>query len=489
MLDFVTTYVGSHWISRFVLLRILGLTYAFAFLSTALQVKPLLGENGLTPAQDYLSQLRPRFSSLAERLWYHPTIFWFDASDTVLATTAWTGFVLSILVTAGLANIPVLFVLWVVYLSFVKIGQIWYRYGWESQLLETGFLAMFITPPLNPLPFAPFQPPTVAIILLWWLVIRIYLGAGLIKLRGDTSWTDLTALKHHFETQPLPNPLSPFFHHLPSIVLTAGTLATHLVQVGVPWLLLGPGEVRATAGVILIAFQLLLMLSGNLSFLNLVTIVPTIPALNDTAWSQIMPTVISEQAVTAASQSWSFPYHAWVFTAVVVYLSVPVVKNLFSARQAMNASFNQFSLVNTYGAFGSVTKQRHELVIQGTTDEVITEDTTWKEYEFPAKPTDPARSLPVIAPYQPRLDWQLWFAAFQHPRQNPWLYRFLHKLLRNDKHATALLEENPFPDQPPRHIRVKHYVYALNPPFSDVTWNRKEQGTYIPPLTQPVNKP
>ena len=481
MLEVITSYVGEHWISRFILFRILGLTYAFAFLSAALQIKPLLGENGITPAEEFLSRLYQRFDSVGEVLWYHPTLFWFNDSDAALRTVAWTGFFLSLLVTFGLANIPLLLILWGLYLSIVKVGQVWYGYGWESQLLETGFLAVFLAPPFNPMPFSSFQPPTIAIILMWWLVIRIYLGAGLIKLRGDNCWTDLTALEYHFETQPIPNPFSRFFHHLPNIVLKTGTILTHVVQVGVPWLILAPWELRSIAGAILIGFQLILMISGNLSFLNLVTIIPTIPVLTDQAWSYVMPSVVRHQASMAAANAWTFPYHAWVYALVVAYLSVPVVKNLLSRRQAMNASFNQFSLVNTYGAFGSVTKQRNELVIQGTAEREIDEHTEWKTYEFPAKPTDPERSLPVIAPYQPRIDWQLWFAAFQRPRQNPWFFTFIDKLLENDEHATSLLSNNPFEDAPPRYIRVEYYQYHLNPPFSEQPWSREHKGTYLRP--------
>jgi hypothetical protein len=484
MVEFITSYVGSHWISRFLLFRVLGLTYAFAFLSAALQIKPLIGESGLTPAKQFLNRLSQRFSSIGEALWYHPTLFWFNDSDAALTSVAWIGFFLSLLVTFGLANIPILLALWALYLSIVKVGQVWYGYGWESQLLETGFLAVFLAPPLNPMPFASFQPPTVAILLTWWLVIRIYLGAGLIKLRGDTCWTDLTALEYHFETQPIPNPLSTFFHHLPNTVLKAGTVLTHIVQVGVPWLILAPLEVRSVAGILLIGFQLALMVSGNISFLNLVTIVPTIPVLTDQAWSYVMPSVVRRQASVAAANAWTFPYHAWVYALVVVYLSVPVVKNLLSHHQAMNASFNQFSLVNTYGAFGSVTKQRNELVIQGTSDDKIDENTEWKTYEFPGKPTDPERSLSFIAPYQPRIDWQLWFAAFQSPRQNPWLFTFIDKLLENDEHATSLLRDNPLEDESPEYIRVEYYQYHLNPPFSDQPWSREYKGTYIQPRSK-----
>lgn len=481
MIEAITTYIGDHWISRFLLLRVLGITYFFAFLSTALQVKPLLGKNGLTPATRFLDRLEKRFPSTWEKAWYHPTLFWTHISDKALVYGAWLGVLLSALLTLGLANIPLLIALWALYLSYVKIGQIWYGYGWESQLLETGFLAIFLAPPLNPLPTATFQPPLIAIVLCWWLVLRIYLGAGLIKIRGDTAWTDLTALTYHFETQPLPNPLSPFFHHLPTILLKAGTALTHVVQIGVPWLILAPPSIRAIAGITLIAFQLTLMLSGNLAFLNLITIVPTIALISDTMWAAILPDTLTTILTSSAAQTWSYPYHAWVFAAVVIYLSIPVIKNLFSQRQAMNASFNQFQLVNTYGAFGSVTKQRHELVIQGTADETISDKTTWKTYEFPAKPTDPTRSLPIIAPYQPRLDWQLWFAAFQSPRRNAWLFTFLDKLLENDSHATALLATNPFNNEPPRHIRVLYYTYELNPPFSDKPWRREYQGIYLPP--------
>ena len=463
-------------------MTVLGLTYAFAFLSLALQVKPLLGKNGLTPAVEYLKRIKQHFPDKKKALWNVPTLFWFKINDKLLVTGAWIGFALSLAVTFGLANAIILFVLWALYLSYVQIGQVWYGYGWESQLLETGFAALFLVPLINPLPFPDFAPPLAAILIMWWLTIRLHLGSGLIKLRGDSAWRDLTALNYHFETQPIPNPLSPFFHHLPNAVLKAGTFLTHVVQVIVPIFILAPQPIRNIAGLILIGFQLTLMLSGNLSFLNLVSIVPIIAVVNDSFWQLILPESLVQAAQTAASQAYHNPYPSIAFAAVVAYLSIPVVKNLFSKRQSMNQSFNQFHLVNTYGAFGSVTKKRHELVIQGTRDKEIDADTQWRTYEFPAKPTDPSRRLPIIAPYQPRIDWQLWFAAFQPPRHNPWLFTFLKKLLQNDEHATKLLRKNPFEDQPPTTVRVQYYQYHLNKPFSDQPWSRTHKGAYLPPM-------
>lgn len=467
-------YIGTYQVGRFLFLRVLGLTYLFAFLSAALQVKPLLGENGLTPATTYLERLRRRFATAWEKWWQHPTLFWLDSSDNALRVASWIGVGLSLLVTLGLANAPLLVALWALYLSIVKVGQVWYGYGWESQLLETGLLAVFVAPPLNPLPFSAYQAPVITVALAGWLVLRVYLGAGLIKLRGDESWRDLTALQYHFETQPLPNPLSPYFHHLPDTILNGLTFLTHVVQLGAPWLLLGPPSVRAAGAIILVGFQLVLMLSGNLSFLNLVTIAPALLLIPDTVVTTLLP------GLSIPAATWSWPWHAWAYAVIIAYLSIPVVRNLCSNDQRMNASFNQFHICNTYGAFGSVTKERRELVIQGTRATNPTSD-DWKTYEFPAKPTDTRGGLPVIAPYQPRLDWQLWFAAFTPPSRQRWLHRFLDKLKANDEHATDLVETNPFHDDPPRKIRVQYYRYHLNPASADQTWSREYLGEYLPP--------
>ena len=206
---------GDFFLTRFVFLRLLGLTYFIAFLVLVKQSIPLIAEKGLTPAKSYLDSIRPNFKNNTIAFWKHPTIFWFYISDNFLKILSWTGLLLSFLLLIGFGNVITLLLLWIIYLSFVHIGQVWYGYGWEGQLLETGFVAIFMVPLLDPTPFPSFIAPIATIWLLLWITFRLHLGSGLIKFRADPCWKDLTCLNYHFETQPIPSPLSPYWHFLP----------------------------------------------------------------------------------------------------------------------------------------------------------------------------------------------------------------------------------------------------------------------------------
>ena len=488
-LEFLTTFIpadGSDYhLTRFVFLRALGFVYFFAFLSLLRQVIPLLGEKGLTPAKEYLNVIGPNFRNKAIAFWKLPTLFWFYISDNLLKILAWLGLILSFLLMIGFGNVITLFLLWIIYLSFVHIGQVWYGYGWEGQLLETGFVAIFMVPLLNPTPFPNFAPPIAVIWLLLWITFRLHLGSGLIKFRADPCWKDLTCLNYHFETQPIPNPLSPYWHFLPKQILRLGVLWTHFVQIIVPFFLFIPGFPRVIAGLLLLSFQIQLMLSGNLSFLNVISIVGIFAAFNDNFLSNLLPNFIVEKAEQAAIATLpSINYVAWALFLVVAILSIPVIINLFSRYQFMNTSFNQFYLVNTYGAFGSVGRKRYELIIQGTNDGIINTKTKWKEYEFKAKPGNIHRKLPIIAPYQPRIEWQIWFAAMQTPGQNPWMLTFIKKLLDNDKNTLSLIAHNPFLDKPPKYIRVQHYIYSFAPIRFKAVWEREYIRPWLPPMSK-----
>ena len=371
---------------------------------------------------------------------------------------------MSFIVLIGFANVPIMLLLWIIYMSFVHIGQIFYGYGWEIQLIETGFLAMFLCPLFDPRPFSKFAPPKQVIWLFRWLAFRIYLGAGLIKIRGDECWRNLTCLYHHYETQPIPNPLSPYFHFMPKWFHKLGVLWNHFAELIVPFFVFYPKFLRHIAGILLISFQFILILSGNLSFLNWLTILPAIACFDDSFFRKIMPRWIIQKAEYSQKNQKIYrlqPYVTWALVVLVAWLSIPVIQNLFSSHQYMNTSFTKFPLVNTYGAFGSVGKERYELILEGTQDKTIDQKTQWKEYEFKAKPGNIYRKHPIIAPYQPRIDWQIWFAAMQRPEHNPWLIHLIWKLLDNDKDALSLLANNPFPDSSPKYIRVQFYRYEF----------------------------
>lgn len=479
----------TYWLTRFVFLRLLGFVYFFAFLSLATQVIPLIGENGLLPAKAFLNNISFQFPNKFAAFIKLPTIFWINVSDSFLLLMAWAGVVLSFMLLIGFANAVLMSAIWFMYLSFVHIGQLWYGYGWEIQLLETGFLAIFLCPLLDMRPFPRFAPSKHVIWLLRWLAFRIYLGAGLIKLRGDSCWRDLTCLNYHYETQPIPNPLSRYLHFMPKWFHKLGVLWNHFVELIVPFFVFWPRHARYAAGILLISFQFILILSGNLSFLNWLTILPSIACFDDNFFRRILPKWIVYKAEEASKNKISYKSQdivAWLLVIIVAWLSIPVVQNLFSSYQVMNTSFNQLHLVNTYGAFGSVGKERYELILQGTQEDAITSQTKWNEYEFKAKPGNIYRQLPVIAPYQPRIDWQIWFAAFQRPEQNPWLLHLIWKLLDNDKEALSLLANNPFADNPPKYIRVQFYRYQFTQPGdkSNAYWSRTYIGEWLPPLSR-----
>ena len=479
---------SPYWLTRFVLLRLLGFVYFIAFLCLAQQLLPLLGHDGLTPVPLFLHRLEAHFGSRREAFLQFPSLFWLDASDGFMLAMAWLGAGLSLVVLAGFANALLLAVLWALYLSFVHIGQDWYGYGWEIQLLETGFLAVFLCPLVDPRPFPRRPPPAAVIWLHRWLVFRIMLGAGLIKLRGDSCWRDLTCLYYHYETQPLPNPLSRWFHFKPHWFQKCGVLFNHLAELVAPWFAFWPRAARHVAGGVLLAFQVSLILSGNLSFLNWLTIVPILACFDDSLLRRVLPRALVARAERAAADARPARAQVVVVFALVVLvavLSVDPVRNLLSKRQMMNTSFNRLELVNTYGAFGSVGRLRPEIVFEGTSDETITSETRWREYEFKCKPGDVMRRPCVVAPYQERIDWQIWFAAMSTPDRYPWTLHLVWKLLHNDRRALSLLANNPFPDAPPHFVRALRYRYEFAPPGdpSGAWWKRTLVGEWLPPLS------
>jgi hypothetical protein len=486
----------TYWLTRFLILRLLGAVYAVAFLAAVNQVIPLIGSDGLLPASGFVQRVGDALGSPWSGFIRLPSIFWFFHSDTTLLITAWIGLALSCLVLAGFANALVLTVLWFLYMSFVNIGQDWYGYGWEIQLLETGFLAIFLCPLLDMRPFPKHAPPLQIIVLFRWLIFRIMLGSGLIKIRGDEVWRNGTALNYHFETQPLPGPLSRWFHFLPHFLLKLGVWYNFLAELIAPWFVFWPRLARHLAGIIIILLQLILIFSGNLSFLNWLTIIPALACFDDSFWSILLPQPLVRKAaaaaVAAANARPSRPMvvTAWVVTCIIGWLSIQPVFNLLSPRQIMNTSFDPFNLVNSYGAFGSVGRERLNIVFEGTMDTVPDDKADWKAYPYKGLPVALDHRPPQIAPYQLRLDWQMWFAAMSTPDEYPWTLTLVTKLLHNDSGATGLFAANPFPSKPPRFIRAVLYRYTFAPPGNPAGhwWNRERVGDdWLSPMS--VNDP
>ena len=466
------------WLVRLLFQRGLAALYLIAFISALNQFPALLGERGLLPAPDFLRRVRFRDA---------PSLFHWRYSDALLRGVAWTGIVLSALTVAGVteaAPLPVYMAVWLLlfalYLSIVNVGQTFYGFGWESMLLEAGFFAAFLGP-------AWLEPPAIVIVILRWMLFRVEFGAGLIKLRHDRCWRDLTCLYYHHETQPLPNAVSWYFHRLPKGVHRVSVLYSHFVQIIVPFGLFAPQPVASIAAALLISHQLLLIVSGNYAWLNWLTVVLAIVGFSDAALAPLLP--LTAPAVLARSAAYDVVVYA--LAAVTVLLSIKPALNLLSRNQLMNYSWNRFHLVNAYGAFGSITKERYEIVIEGTSDATITPETEWKEYELKAKPGDPRRRPPQVAPYHLRLDWLMWFLPFSVrvtpyrvivPGYEVWFARFLQKLFEGDAQMLALLRHNPFPEAPPKYLRAGFYLYRYTQPGEEGWWTRSRVGEYLPPI-------
>ena len=442
------------------------------------QFRPLLGERGLLPVPAYLARHRVRDS---------PSVFHLRYSDRLAAAASWIGIVLGTALLVDLPQrgpiwLPMLtwLALWVLYLSFVNVGQQFYGFGWESLLLEAGALAVLLGP-------AGTAPPLLVIFLVRWLLFRVEFGAGLIKIRGDACWRDLTCLRYHHETQPMPGPLSWYFHRLPPALHRVEVAANHVAQLVVPWLLFAPQPVAGVAGAIVIVTQLWLVASGNFAWLNALTITLALTAFDNDWLARVLP--VDPPALSPAP-TW---YTAIVVaaTAGVVVLSYWPVRNLLSSRQAMNASFNRWHLVNAYGAFGSVTRERREVIVEGTADATVGPDTIWREYEFKGKPGDPSRRPRQYAPYHLRLDWLLWFAALSPAYADRWFAVLLRKLLEGDRATLRLLRRNPFPDAGPAFVRARLYRYRFTTwaerRASGDWWVRDLVGEYARPVAAPMH--
>jgi hypothetical protein len=477
-------WFGDIWLTRVVLQRGLGAIYFVAFLNVVCQFRPLLGEHGLLPVPAYLKRVS---------FWQAPSLFHLGYSDRLASIVAWAGLGLSVVTLTGVSDsgslwlsLTIWLTLYALYLSIVNVGQSFYGFGWESMLLEAGFFVAF----LGPQSAAPSLVPLLA---LRWMLFRVELGAGLIKLRGDPCWRDLTCLYYHHETQPLPNPLSAYFHHLPRVAHRASVAFSHFVQLVVPFGLFGPPWLAAAAGALIILQQAVLIMSGNYAWLNWLTIVLGFSAFDTDALALVLPLEPSPVSPRAAAFDWLL----YTLAVITLVLSIKPTFNLLSKRQAMNASYNSLHLVGSYGAFGSVTRQRYEVVLEGTSDREPSGVSQWREYGFKAKPGDPQRRPSQWAPYHLRLDWLMWFLPLRSlvlssgvlTRGYPsWFIRLVEKLLAADPATLALLGTNPFPEQPPTHVRASFYAYQLLGPAerrrTGAYWKRQHIGEYLPPRSR-----
>ena len=462
----------SYWLTRLLLERGIAVICLIAFVAALNQFKPLLGEKGLLPVPLFVRQVP--FSE-------SPSLFYLFPRNVAFTAAAWLGVVLSILILAGIAtrytwsHVVVWAMIYVLYLSFVNVGQTFYAFGWESILLEACFFAIFLGG-------SHAMPQAIPVWLFRWLLFRIMFGAGLIKLRGDECWRNLTCLYYHYETQPMPNPISWYLHWSPHWMNKTGVLFNHFAELIVPFFYFFPQPIAGFAGVITILFQLSIIISGNLSWLNWLTLVLAFSTLDAKFFSGLAGRAPALYPVTPPTQ-----WVNYVLLAGVVLMSIPVVTNMLSARQIMNTSFNSLHLVGTYGAFGSITRTRYEVIVEGTEDAVVTANSRWREYQFKGKPGDVGFVPPQIAPYHLRLDWLMWFAAMSTYQDYPWFVNFVAKLLEGDADVLGLLRINPFPGKPPRYVRASLYEYHFTTPAehkkSGLWWTRSLSGSYFPTVS------
>lgn len=464
---------SNFWLTRLWIQRGLAFIYVIGFLIALNQGPGLIGTRGILPAEQFISNVD---------FWVAPSIYLWNASGTALIIGNTLGLLLAFLAFSGvserfggLVSAGIWFLMWMLYLSLINVGQIFYGYGWEIMLCEAGFLAIFLGS-------KDMAPPKVVIWMFRWIVFRLMFGAGMIKLRGDDCWRDLTCMIYHYETQPLPNPLSQFFHHLPVWFHKLEVAMTHFIELIVPFGLFVPGMVCRIAGIVTILFQISLIISGNLSWLNYVTIVIAFSCLDDAFLKRLLPWTKKYILVTMPSMSKVRTAVLGGLCLLIGFLSIAPARNLLASGQLMNAGFDPFNLVNTYGAFGSITRTRYEIILEGTNDEMITPDSQWFSYEFRCKPGNVKRRPCIVSPYHYKIDWQMWFAAMNRAELNPWIFPFIQRLLEGEPEVVGLLAHNPFPDSPPKFIRARLMEYHFTKSGESGWWNATPVGEYLKPV-------
>jgi predicted DCC family thiol-disulfide oxidoreductase YuxK len=478
------TFSHATW----VFLRLMGAVYFVAFLSLATQVLGLIGQNGILPAKEFLALVNSRVGS--ERYWFFPTLAWLNSSDTMLQVMSVSGMIGSLLLIFDIAPILLLSLLWMLYLSLVTVGQDFLAFQWDSLLLEAGFLAIFIAPwHLWPPRAAKASPPRAPRWLLWFLLFRLMFSSGVVKLAsGDPTWRNLTALEYHYYTQPLPTPIAWYIHLAPAWFQHGSVVFMFCIELAVPFLIFAPRLWRFVGGGCLILLQLLIALTGNYAFFNLLTLALCVLLFDDAFLARFFPRARMERLRVAASNPRQSSLRRWatapialiVFAAGLLQLAdtlsiewlPPMAFQLLSDLQPVR-------IVNGYGLFAVMTTSRPEIIIEGSND-----GETWQDYEFKFKAGDLRRAPRWIEPLQPRLDWQMWFAALGDYRRSPWFSQLMRRLLEGSPPVLGLLERNPFPQSPPRFLRALIYDYQ----FTDWSerrgqgewWHRRLLGGYFP---------
>jgi predicted DCC family thiol-disulfide oxidoreductase YuxK len=490
----------AHFLTRRIFLGSLGVIYLVAFVSLWTQISGLIGHNGILPAAQFMSgagQQCDRQEIGLDRYYLLPTLCWFNASDGFLHFQCAAGSVLALLLIFNIAPAPCVALLWLFYLSLATVGRDFLGFQWDNLLLETGFLAIFLAPwQWLPRPARETPPSRAMLWLLRLLLFKLMFSSGCVKLlSGDPTWRNLTALTFHYQTQPLPTWIGWYAGQLPLWFQKTSCLVMFAVELGASFLIFAPRRLRFCGGTAIACFQILILLTGNYTFFNWLTLALCLLLLDDFALAKFAPARLRHAFTLNAQPSTLNPSHYWP-RPVIVPLTVGVMliyffqmALLFGARPAwflpvaiVDARLEPLRTFSSYGLFAVMTTDRREIVVEGSND-----GTNWLAYEFKYQPGDVNRRPAFVAPHQPRLDWQMWFAALGNYRENPWFGNFCDRLLQGSPAVLALLEKNPFPAHPPRQIRAEFYDYR----FTDLAerratgawWKRELIGEYLPPIS------
>lgn len=469
--------IAEYALVRALFLRLMGLVYASAFISLWVQIEGLVGSGGILPVAPFLESIRAR---AGEAVWWAlPTLCWFDASDLMLHLLCGVGLAAGLCTMVGAAPAVALFIAWICYLSLTIAGQAFFSFQWDILLLEAGFLSMLWAPLTLRPRWVWADPSRMVVWLLRVLLFRLMFSSGLVKLvSGDTTWRELTALTFHYQTQPLPAWTSWFAHQLPAGLHAVAAGSVLFIELVVPFCIFAPRRWRIAGAVGLVFLQLVIGLTGNYGFFNLLSAGLCLSLLDDQSlrrwlrfeampgrnWPRglLWPVAVlllllgTFQLSRTAQLAWPWPVAVWEVYDVC----------------------RPFYLVNFYGLFAVMTTERPEIVVEGSMD-----GETWQVYEFAWKPGALDRAPAFSQPHMPRLDWQMWFAALRTYRDYPWFLRFMNALLEDQPAVLALLAENPFPAAPPRYVRARLYEYRYTSWGQEHWWQRRDKGLYCPVLS------
>ena len=469
-------------LSRWLFLRGLGCIYLIAFLSLWVQIHGLVGSNGILPADQYLSGVRQQIGT--ESYYLVPTLFWLNPSDVCLHFLCAGGVLLSLVLIAGFFPPFTLAGLWILYLSLVTVGQVFLSFQWDVLLLEAGLLAIFFAPLRMRDTLTRVSQSSAAFLwLLRWLLFRLMFASGFVKLASDEVWRNFTALNFHYETQPLPTGLGWYAHQLPEWLHKASVIGMFAAELVIPFLIFAPRRLRTAGCIGLIGLQVLIILTGNYCFFNLLTIALCLLLIDDVTWKALLSKrfVPNFQSLESAPHRYRRACIAVVAILLFVLSGIRFGNQLFRDAPLPDLAWiRPFRSVNTYGLFADMTESRPEIVVEGSNDRI-----TWEPYQFRWKPGALKAAPKWVAPHQPRLDWQMWFAALRGSYRNtPWFPHFIGALLQGKPEVLQLLAENPFPEDPPRYVRAVLYDYR----FTDIAtkqsegtwWSRERKGLYCP---------